>query len=282
MQLKTKNEGPNIMRKEIKKSYEIYKIFFYALILLANSIIIFAAEKEISVATLTDYPPFTFDKQNSAKTIMEYIPPGSDSLRLQGYSWDILREVFHEMGYSLQLYVFPWKRAFYQVKNGTLDILFPTGYNEERAKFFHYSKETINHANFIIYVREDSKIEWNGLESLKGLTIGAGRGWNYGTEWESATYFQKYELNKIMQGFEMLHKKRLDGVAGYEINVDYAIKQANLKVKCKKLPPFGFSKEYAVGAKTNPRSIKILEDFDIGKRRIIKNGVFKKITEKWK
>jgi len=79
--------------------------------------IVFSTEKIVTVTTLTNNPPFTFSKLNYKKKTTKVIPPGSDSQRLQGYSWDVLRESFHEMGYTVKLYIVPWARAFIRVKN---------------------------------------------------------------------------------------------------------------------------------------------------------------------
>jgi len=68
---------------------------FAALILVASTPFIgFGGEKVVTVATLSGNPPLTFDKENAAKKATETIPPGADSERLQGYSWDVLRREF--------------------------------------------------------------------------------------------------------------------------------------------------------------------------------------------
>ncbi|WP_284383677.1 substrate-binding periplasmic protein [Litoribrevibacter albus] len=240
-----------------------------------------AMEKRVTVATSTHNPPFNFDKPNAKLLLQEILPPGQDSERLQGYSLDILRESFHEMGYTIELHVYPWPRAFDEVKKGNLDILFPTGFNEERTQFFQYSHEPINHVEFLIYVKPSSTLVWNGLDSLDGLLIGVLRGWNYGPKWQTRDRIVKYEINEILQGFYMLDHGHVDGLAGYKLNFDYALKQANKKQRFKQLPVFDSTDEYAVTAKNHPHGKQLLTDFDEGKRRIIENGTFLRITNKW-
>ncbi|WP_431689385.1 substrate-binding periplasmic protein [Hahella sp. NBU794] len=239
------------------------------------------ADKLVRVATLTNNPPFTFDRRYAEAVQQEIIPPGLDSERLQGYSWDVLRESYHEMGYTIQLYIYPWIRAFDQVKAGKLDILFPTGFNQERASYFNYSKEPIDHVDFLVYVSPDVKLSWNGLASLEGKTIGVLRGWNYGLEWERQSRIVKYDVGEILQGFAMLDKGHLDGLAGYELSFDYALQQANWRNHYKKLPVFDSTDEFAVSAKRNPNGQKLLDIFDAGKRRIVEKGIFYKINAKW-
>ena len=239
-----------------------------------------AAEKIVRVATLDDYPPYCFSK-NGGKIFKEIIPPGQDSDGFQGYSWDILRESFHAVGYTIRLSVYPWKRAVYDTKIGMDDVVFPMIKNPEREKTFLFSKETVDEVKFLVYVPLDADIEWQGLDSLNGLTIGQIRGWNFGKKWDQATGFKKDNITKIIQGFKMLDMGRLDGFAGYEINFDYALKKENWKTSYRKLPSFDVSIEYVAGERTNRNLPAILDDFDQGKQIILTNGVFDAISEKW-
>ncbi|KPA15300.1 amino acid ABC transporter periplasmic protein [Candidatus Magnetomorum sp. HK-1] len=237
------------------------------------------AEKIVKVATLDGYPPYCFLNENHSID-MAPIPPGSNSKKLQGYSWDILRESLHAMGYSIELKLYPWARAMEQTKKGLVDVLFPAGKTKERENIFYFSQESVDHVNFLVYLRKDSQIAWDGLTSLKGLRIGVMRGWNYGEKWNAFDLVEKYEINRIIQGFKMLEKKRLDGFAGYEINFDYALKKEKIKSLFKKSPPFDSNAEFLVGLK-NKRVMQIIKDFDEGKKKIIQNGTFDKIAKQW-
>lgn len=238
-----------------------------------------ADEKIVKVATLIDYAPYCFaDKDSEAD---QMIRVGTDAVGFQGYSWDVLRESFHEMGYAIHLLLMPWARAMSDFKAGDVDVLFPTGLNEQRQKIFNYSSESINSARFVVYVQADNAIEWDGLESLQGLTIGVKRGFNYGDKWASATGIVKQDISTIIQGFDMLYAGRLDGFLGYEYNWDYVLNQENWGDTFRKLPSFDSSAEYLVALKTNPRGIEYLEAFDKGKRRLAESGELEKIKNKW-
>lgn len=255
------------------------KTFFPILILLSFATSSFCSDQVITVGTLEDYAPFCQKIQNCEPDGI--FPPDTDSKGFEGYSWDVVRESFHEMGYTIKLIVTPWARAMKNVQNGTIDVLFPTGQNTERQQQFYYSKEPVNQANFLIYVRKHDPIKWKGLQSLDGLVIGVKRGFNYGDKWNAMENIQKQSVSTILQGFKMLDFKRLDGFAGYEINWDYALHKAHLENKYKKLPIFDFTNEYLIALKTNPRSIEILKAFDIGKQRLMANGKLHEIEKKW-
>lgn len=248
-------------------------------LVLSNPALSYAKEKSVKISTLKDYAPFCI--ADESYKINQIIPVGSDAEGFQGYSWDVVRESFHEMGYTIHLSITPWARAMMDVKNGKTDILFPTGKNTERKKIFLYSDESVNRANYLIYVRTDNNIEWKGLDSLMGLTIGVKRGFSYGDKWNAAHELNKHIVNEIILGFEMLNAKRLDGFLGYEHNWDYVLKQKNWTTKFRKLPVFDFSAEYLVALKDNPNGKEILKAFDTGKKRLIKSGKLEKIKKKW-
>lgn len=239
-----------------------------------------AQEKIVNVTTLDDYSPYCFPKSDK-KSFKELIPPGSDSANLQGYSWDVLRESFHAAGYTIKLSVYPWKRAEYETKSGLEDIIFPTNRSKEREEIFYFSKESVDQVNFLVYVSMDSTIQWEGLDSLNGLTIGQMNGWALGKKWSEQNKIKKDDVNTIIQGFKMLDMGRIAGFAGYEISFDYALKNEKWKTQYRKLPSFDSSTEYIAGAKTNAKVPDIIKDFDLGKQKIVENRTFDLISKKW-
>ena len=184
-----------------------FKFFPVLLTLVIISTTSYADKKIVKVATLEDYKPFCM-LTSGQNIIQRTIAPGND-IEFTGYCWDVLRESFHVMGYTIQLTVTPWARAMLNVKIGEADILFPTGKNSERLEIFDYSEESTNQANFIVYINKDSYIAWEGLKELKGLSIGVKRGFNYGDKWGAVTGITKYEIKTIAQGFKMLSANRL-------------------------------------------------------------------------
>ncbi|WP_028865475.1 substrate-binding periplasmic protein [Psychromonas aquimarina] len=250
-----------------------------AIILSAGIPLTYAAPKIVKIVTLHDYAPFCMTSGDYE--INQVIVPGQDALGFSGYSWDILRESFHEMGYVVHLSIRPWARAVANVKNNKADIVFPTGKNSKRLKIFTYSLESVNHADYIVYVRADDPIQWRGLQSLNGLTIGVKKGFSYGNAWRQASAVNKYDVLTILQGFKMLNAGRIDGFAGYEFNWDYILQRQNWHDKYRKLDAFGSTSEYLAALKSNPKGKEFLSAFDQGKKRLRKNGRLEQIRIKW-
>lgn len=255
------------------------KMHCITLTLFLTSTMLYGSDKIVSVVTLGDYAPFSFIVSNSI--VEKVVPPGDKVTGYQGYSWDVLRESFHAMGYTIKLSIAPWPRAMQAFKSGKVDVLFPTGMNDERLKVFDYSLEFINEAKFLFYVRADTPIKWTGLESLKNLVIGVKRGFNYGDKWNSVDYVTKYDVTSTIQGFKMLDKGRIDGFIGYENTSDYILKQQGWNQKFTKTPSFDSSKEYVVVLKTNPNGQEFLQDFDTGKQKLIQSGRLEEIENFW-
>lgn len=254
-------------------------IIFTLLILSFSATSCFAEQRVVKVATLPDYAPYCM-----AEGDYEYdqvVPVGADAVGFKGYSWDLLRESYHAMGYTIQLSIRPWPRAVIELSEAKVDVLFPAGLNEDRKARFSYSDEAINQANFVIYLRSDNDMEWHGLDGVKDLTIGVKAEFNYGDRWRAKSNIRKHAVPRILQGFRMLDAGRIDGFVGYEDNWDYTLKKHNLSGKFRKLPPFDATAEYLVTRKDHPNSEELLGAFDRGKRQLIKSGRFAEIAGKW-
>ncbi|MDK2595560.1 substrate-binding periplasmic protein [Pseudoalteromonas obscura] len=237
------------------------------------------AAKTVSVITLPDYPPFGFLDQGD--THVARVAPGEDSPNFQGFAWDVVRESFHEMGYTVELWVVPWARALTYLESGRVDLIFPVSISEERLKIYKYSKEYVNTVYYRVYVLKEQSFVWNSLDTLNGKTIAQMRGFNYGAQWEAATGIKKYDVGKIIQGFEMLKSNRVHGFAGYEGIWDIVLQRHNLEAEFTKLPMFDSNKEFIAAYYANPMAKKLLKQFDLGRQRISKNGTLKHIKQKW-
>ncbi|MBQ4880508.1 amino acid ABC transporter substrate-binding protein [Pseudoalteromonas luteoviolacea] len=238
-----------------------------------------AALKTVSVITLPDYAPFGF--LDNGDTHVVRVAPGEDSPVFKGFAWDVVRESFHEMGYTVELWVVPWARALTYLDNGRVDLIFPVSISEERLKIYRYSKEYVNTVYYRIYVLKEQPIEWDSLATFDGKTIAQMRGFNYGAKWAQATDIKKYDVGEIFQGFEMLKSKRVHGFAGYEGVWDIVLQQHNLENEIVKLPMFDSNKEFIAASYGNPMAKKLLKQFDLGRQRITENGTMTRIKHKW-
>lgn len=240
-----------------------------------------AKEKSVTIVTLDNYAPYTFSDSLNASNSKEKIPPGSDSENFKGFAWETLKESFHAMGYTVYLSVRPWKRAVVEFEKGKYDILFPTTKTPEREKKYFYSEGDTNFSHMNIYTLKDSKFEFDGLESLKGMIVGTIRGYSYGAEWEKSDFIKKDETESDQQNFKKLDKKRIKGVVAYSATADYWLKENGLIDNYKKHESFAQNHEYLVALKDKEEAVQKVKDFDEGKKKIIESGLYDKIKKKW-
>lgn len=241
----------------------------------------YGGEKTVSLATLTDFAPLCFPKENAPSLAVENIPPGTDSRQLQGYGWDVVRESFHAMGYTIRLHVVPWERGMHYLSRKKVDGIFPANHTLEREKEHAFSRNYVDEIKMVIYTPADSKIVWQGLQSLNDLQVGFVRGWSYGKSWEAMEKIIKEPTDTITQGFDLLAKGRLAGVAGYQLPYDYELRKTKRTDEFKIIGHFDTVAEYLMVRKNDRNGLLILDVFDSGRNTIGGNGVLSMIETKW-
>lgn len=240
-------------------------------------------EKMVTVTTLVDFAPYCFLKENPVESLREVIPPGSESSQLQGYSWDVVRESFHEMGYTITLMITPWTRGMNYVQKGKADVIFPAIKTRKREETFYYSKAVVDETNIVIYLPAGSQMDLTkGLDILRGYRIGQVRGWAYGKRWEADQGIVKESTDTIIQGFKMLDRNNVSGVVGYENAFDCKLKSEGILNRYQKSVAIDHVADYLIGKKDSAAGVRIVNDFDTGKQRITANGKLEEINKKWK
>ncbi len=257
------------------------KASLYLLLLLSISTSAWSAEKVVRISTLYDYPPFCFKEEHAEGVVNEIVEPGSDAQALKGYSWDVVRESFHAMGYTIELKIVPWSRGMLYLNMGKVDLIFPAAKTAERLEKYHFSEFPTDRQQFVIYIQKNSTLKWSGLESLRGMHIGTMIDWSFGQRFDNAHYIEKEPSTKIILGLRKLAAGRLDGVVGYEIAYDYEIKKEGISHKFKKLPPFDHTDEFIIGPQKYPRVTQLLNAFDQGHQKMVQTGLFDKIEKRW-
>lgn len=240
-----------------------------------------AEEKVVRLATLTGFAPYCFAIDNSTPKIVETIRPGDDSTQLQGYSWDVVRSSYHELGYTIVLYVAPWARVIHLLKSGKVDAVFPANRTKTRENEFIFSRKYVDRTPIVVYVPIDSDLVWQGLESLYGLRVGAVREWAYGKRWEKSEAIRRERMDSILQSFQVLDKERIDAVIGYEFAYDYVLKREGLLQKYKKIGHVDEVEEYLMGNRDIPQTEKIISVYDHGYQLLKENGTLDEIAIKY-
>lgn len=166
-------------------------IFFASGTLLAGEPL--ASDKQIIKLGYVDFPPYEFEQDGKPSGVLV----------------DIVNTIFQKADIPVEMQLFPFKRAYQITKDGEIDGLFNFYKTEERLEYFDYSEPIIKNP-LVIFVRKDSKIDYNKLEDLKGLTVGTMRGYSYGTDFDKSVLFTKEEADLHVSNLKKLAFGRID------------------------------------------------------------------------
>ncbi len=210
----------------------------------------------------------------------EWAPFLSKDLKHSGYISHIVTEAFAEEGYEVEYVFLPWKRGFEAAKNGKYHGSLIWGFNEERAKDFHYS-DTVAELGTSLFYNLDKPIEWDKTSDLSQFKIGGVVGYAYGIE--DLEKMGKVKIERIAKAdgnYKKLLAGRIDIVledteVGYEtlnkLNINKRI-TAHAKTLSKRNYSVIISKK-AANAGT------ILAAFNKGLKKVMADGRYKKYQD---
>ena len=147
-------------------------------------------------------------------TTGEFSPWTSAALNHNGFTSHIISEAFKLEGYEVEFTFYPWKRAFESARSG--ERFHATSYwypSEERAKDFYYSDPIQIDATVFFYMKDNPPPDWEALDDLKGMRIGATGGFTYTKEFWDAAKSKRLDIeeaNSEELNFKKLLKGRID------------------------------------------------------------------------
>ncbi len=172
------------------------------------------SSEEILRFPVTDWQPFSIGKE----------PPYA------GIDVDVARVIAQRMQLTLELYACPFKRCLKQIEVGTLDMMSGVAFNEERATYMDYIRETpYGQVSVAFYVRTGQADQVSSYEDLGKHTIGMVRGSHYFERFNSDEMLRKYKAPTEAFLLPMLAGGRLGVIIGTNPNLDYQILQGGYK-----------------------------------------------------
>ena len=195
-------------------------------------------------------------------TTGEYAPWTSVKLDQMGFTNHVISEAFKLEGYDVEFKFYPWVRAYESAKSG--ERFQATSYwypSDERAREFYYSDPIQTDATVFFHLKNNPPPDWETLDDLKGLRIGATTGFTYTAEFWGAAKSKRLnieEANTQEINFRKLLKGRIDllpvdSLVGRKILLGAFGKNASEKVTYHSKPMFAptghllFSKKLANG-----------------------------------
>ena len=170
--------------------------------------------RSIVLFCLLTWVQFAFAGETIRITTGEFSPWTSETLKYQGFTNRVIREAFKLEGYEVEFTFYPWKRAYESAKSG--EKFHATSYwypSDERAADFHYSDPIQTDATVFFHLKDKPPPEWETLDDLKGMRIGATAGFTYTAEFWDAAKSKRLAIEEApddVLNFKKLLKGRID------------------------------------------------------------------------
>ncbi|WP_076412965.1 ABC transporter substrate-binding protein [Shewanella sp. UCD-KL12] len=132
----------------------------------------------------------------------------------RGYVIDIIKAVFRDSEYQLEIDYYPWSRAIFLAETGKVDALLSPAKAEAPALL--YPNQEVGIQRMCFFTRQDSDWQYQGVDSLEGKQIGIATDTsieelnefvaNHPDQFQYRPYFEHY----IEQSAAKLDKGRMD------------------------------------------------------------------------
>jgi len=230
----------------------------------------------VRLATLTDYYPQCFCAPNAPDQLMETLRPGHDSMVLEGFAWDVVRESFHAQGITIELHLVPWSRVLHYVRKGVVDAGFPAVRTPARLVEFQFSTEPLLVNSMALAVRKGERVTPG---DLAGLRIGTVRNWSCGQ-------LDNMGLNVISsdsmhQNLERLISGSVDVAFCYESSCRNLLETDPRLADIEMLPTHERREEFAFSTIGSAQGHEVLKAFDQGLRMLRQSGRLEALQNKW-
>ncbi|KQZ32613.1 ABC transporter substrate-binding protein [Duganella sp. Root1480D1] len=140
--------------------------------------------------------------------------------RKSGLFVEALELISHESRHQIEITVAPYARAIAMLRSGEADLMIATSNSAvaEAAEPMGMLWTT----EVIAIGRPGLKLE--GLQDLRGRTVGMLRGSDYGAAFLDDHEYRKHEITDQLQGIRMLLEGRLDASIGTRLGVFHAMR----------------------------------------------------------
>jgi len=149
----------------------------------------------------------------------------------EGYVMDLVREIYKDTGYRLDIQYLPWSRAIKYVLSGKADALLSPAKAE--APDLIYPEYEVGEQKMCFYTRKESDWHYTGPDSLANMQIGIAMDSSieelndYVQEHLEQFQFQPYHDRYLIQNAHKLDKNRMDAFLFTRNSTKYILSRAN-------------------------------------------------------
>lgn len=217
----------------------------------------------------------------------EYPPGYSEYSPYYGYAMHVVIESFSLVGVKVNPDFVSWKRAYEDAKEGKrYDATCCWFLSKDRTDNFHIS-EPVTVEGFSFFHLKSYKFNWNNLNDLAGINIGASRGYTLGDDFYAAEKHGNLKVQWVKEAKQSLGKLLLgrvdivplDSIVGYEL-LRNSFSPQEIALVTHHSKPLRRSTTHLLFPKTKEKNSKRLQElFNKGLKELKKSGKHKIIIE---
>lgn len=154
-----------------------------------------------------------------------------------GYTVELIKKIFQDSEYTLEIDLFPWSRAIKYVSEGKYDALLAPAKKE--APLLIFPNFPVGHQRMCFFIDANSAWRYENKQSLQGLKIGIANDASieelnsYIKEHPEQFNYQPYHERFVAQNVGKLLKKRIDTFIFTKNTTLYELREENLHHKIK-------------------------------------------------
>ncbi len=221
--------------------------------------------------------------QNKTITICSYEWPPHHGTTLvnEGYTAQIIAEIFEPRGYKINKMFLPWARAQAYAKEGKrCDAITEIYFNKPRLEFYWYGAPYAVHEVYLIGLVSNPVSSYSSLRDLVEYTIGHNRAGSLSKEFDAAGYLHKHETGGYQNGIEMLLNNRIDLFVSAKSVAFYEAGKLGGRDKIKTVgEPLQRQYVHMAFSKKNPDNLLRLQDYNEGMYMLQRTGRYKEIMK---
>lgn len=210
----------------------------------------------------------------------EWPPYQSENLKYFGVASRIVTEVFALEGVKVEYGYFPWKRSYKLAETGQWDGTFLWFDTPERREVFYISDPVMD-IQYVFFHLKSYSFDWNTIDDLKGIAIGATGGYDLGEAFQSAEEAGTINVQRVPKDEQSFQKLLLGRIQIFpsDLEAGYAMIQKNFPPDQAELfthhpKPLRADPHHLLLSKKAERNKQMIELFNEGLKRLKESGKF--------
>ena len=155
---------------------------------------------------------------------------------MQGLDYETTVIVFQRLGVDVQWQFLPWKRCLAMLEQGQADGALDIFHSQARDALLLYPSEPLSDVEFVLFYANERPHHAQGLDDLRGLTVGTSPGYLYGSGFSDSTSFDREPGPSHEANFGKLMLGRIDLLITDRRVGQHVIKALGLEGKVSQAP----------------------------------------------